>query len=183
MSKIIACVALMFVSGCGPSVSEKKFFDAALAGNTPYEVPGVTGYEIRSYEIVQKLDNLVVVRLTYGTKLGTDLVETKKFKINKEHRLVATDQKDIIKAIRSNLMTIAAVVDQVLLENPDGPERLEKLKWMNMVKQAPTISNISPVNGEDYSSLAITFQPNNTDYKLSVFDADGNHASFTWNEK
>jgi hypothetical protein len=92
----LAGLALLVFSGCADSRSQvvREYFDAALAGRSPYDLAGVSGYEIRAYEMVQAAADLVVVRVTYGTRSGLDRVETKKFRLV-GGRLQALDRRDI----------------------------------------------------------------------------------------
>jgi len=151
----LACV-LALLSACAPQKSEvDRVFGSALkeGGSTPYPVAGVTNMEIRAFEQVQQVDDMIVVKITYGAKNGRDLVETKKYRLV-AGRLTAVDRSDIRRHIESNLNEING--EAVMF----GPQKSagEQLTWSELVaaigeEHAKKWGPEASVAGEDYSQV------------------------------
>jgi hypothetical protein len=78
----------------------------------------------------------------------------------------ATSQE---KAITNNLRQIAAAGQQYILDSGDPIAEMSDL-----VGEGKYIPHITPVNGEDYSMLVVTFES----HELSVTDRDGQEISY-----
>ena len=63
MKKHLVASLMFVIAVCGCRADGiSDYFDAALADKAPYRLPGVTGRDLRAYEIVQRTKELVVVR-------------------------------------------------------------------------------------------------------------------------
>lgn len=77
-----------------------------LRGEYKYHVAGVSPRDLRSYEITQVSGDVVSVRVTMAGKLGNDIVQTKKFRVDHGH-LLALDERDKVHEIGFQLYVLA----------------------------------------------------------------------------
>ena len=168
----LALCILVLCVGCSPSEDEaRKVFDGAMRGFTPYPVAGITGYEIRAYSVVQNAGNIVAVKVTYASKSGMDIVQTKKFKMA-GGRLRSADRGDIDSHIKATLEEIGAWIQLVYMDgNSQGAITWDKVVAKVgsdvMKKYGPE----SSVNGEDYSKIEFVTGEGRS-LKLKVTDGD-----------
>jgi len=112
MKKILlfALVASLF-AGCEKQIASEEliarsYFDRVLRQDiVPYRLGGVVGYTIRNYEVVNVSRGLVVLKLTYASNTGNDLVKTKRYAVT-AGRLTPLDMEDVIEGVRYNLACV-----------------------------------------------------------------------------
>ena len=170
LPRILSVALVITLAACSPANNEvRRVFDGAMRGYTPYPVPGVSRYEVRAYEVVQSSGDIIAVRITFASKGGRDIVQTKKFKLS-GGRLKSVDRDDIDAHIQGTLEELSTWVRLKAMDE-GGP-----LTWEKIVKSVgPDIMKQfgaeASVNGEDYSKTGFT-TGRFGNVKLTIKDAD-----------
>jgi hypothetical protein len=181
ISKVfIGLFLALCVGGCSRASREVHLvFDAALRGteHMDYAVAGISRYQIQAYEIVQTSGSLVMVKVTYSTKSGRDLVETKKFELTAGGQLRSIEREDIETYIKGSLEDLATDAELYLLGKPkDTP-----ISWDILVKNRPDLIPVygprSSVNGEDYTKAKFSRNADGA-LVLEVTDKDFNLVTY-----
>lgn len=146
-------IQMLFTNGCSNQDRVQEMFEAALRGDNFTFIPGVTGYELTSFEIVQRVGDMVSVRVTFAGKLGNDVVQTKKFRIGKKGELLATDSTDIRKGIEENLYSISILSREFSNHMVEG----EKITVDEARKKDSQITTevLHSIAGESYEAATI----------------------------
>jgi hypothetical protein len=64
-----------------------RYLANTVAGNAPYEVLGVSNYQIVDYEIEKSSGGLVTAKLTFKNGFGHDMIQTHNFRVNKRRQV------------------------------------------------------------------------------------------------
>ncbi len=167
----LALIALaLALTSCTKHQVAEHYFSAAMAGRHLYALPGVSGFELRSYEIVQSTNELVAVRLTFAGKRGNDIVQTKKFTIV-DGRLKATDRSDIRDAIKANLSLISMGVFSLVAEDMQSGKQSLPLTYERLVA-SKNFLELPSVEGEEYKKISINKLGGNS-FEISLPDSRG----------
>ena len=155
-ARILLLSLALAVSARADSITD--YFDAALAGNAPYAIPGISGRDLRAYEIVNRTKGVIAVRLTFPIKGGGDQSVTKKFKLLGNGRLAALDADDIHAELMTNLKRIAAAASQAKKAAVAEPITVPMLVERKLL----SIETLTPLEGVDYAAVKIAFESGET---------------------
>lgn len=161
MKKILLLTVLLstLLWGCTrpPESGVKTYFDKLLREEWVHDLGGVTGYELRNYEIVRSTKELTVVKLTFAAKSGSDLQQTKRFKINQEGFVVPLEREDVLAGVQHNLRYVfeqAFGIDHKALGLGADSVVFGDL----LVKANETAyGNLISVAGEDYKKAVLNY--------------------------
>lgn len=154
---LIVAVLLGLSGGC---VKQRAagYFDRVISGQAPYELGGVSGYEVRAYQIVQTVGDLVVVKVTYGTVAGLDRQLTKRYRLV-GGRLRPIDADDIRDQVLRNLQRhVALALDRAMIGEAGAlPPKID-YDWLvknSLLKP----EELEPAAGENYNTMRIFLNP------------------------
>jgi hypothetical protein len=118
-------------------------------------VAGVSDYVVVNYEIVDQDGNVVVAKITYSSKSGNDIVQTKRFKVQ-NGRLYSLDPNEIRDSIRNNLIALRGKLWGRLEHWGAGCSDGESISIGNLLGEDHLLDNFNEtyaVNGENYNTI------------------------------
>ena len=162
-----------------PKKAVEAYLDQALEGNAPYPLAGVSTFELLNWKFEKQVGSMVIAKLTFGSKAGTDIVSTKKFFVKKDGVIQNLSPVDIESSVRANIDKIKSAAARYALKSSLAwgvPITISQLTEAGELKK----ESIQPVFNEDYNDVKIV--RNGADNGRLKFDfyfvnSDGNVVS------
>jgi len=154
-------IALSLLAGCAKQPPHEEqiartYFDRVLRGDAvPYRIGGVLGYTIRNYEIANVSSGLVVVKVTYASQAGTDLVKTKRYAITGD-KLAPLDLEDIDQGVRYNLACVIMWAAGGKDRSWEAKIENDHVKFSAIADHEVALRGLHAQAGEDYRSVMLT---------------------------
>lgn len=155
----LACVAAL-LGACTKQPAREEtiaraYFDKVLRNEwVPYRIGGISGYTVRNYELVSASNGLAVVKITYASKTGTDIVKTKRYMVDAQGELRPLERDDIDEGIRANLARMLLLAN----EEHGFASKLKggRLLYADLSDAAlKRVASLRPQAGEDYRTAEL----------------------------
>lgn len=143
-----------------PSAQEaavRNYFDRVLRGEfSLYDLGGVTGYSVRSYEVVSVAPGLAIVKVTFASRAGTDLTKTKRFRFDAKNRLLPVEPEDVREGVKLNLAKLLITASGEKWEKWRELPRGGKIRYGDLFPdRGDALKATHPVAGEDYMNTQL----------------------------
>jgi hypothetical protein len=174
---VVLFLLTLLLAGCTWSKwVASRYLNAARGGEElPYAVAGVSGYTIVDYDIIKQGSGILVVKITYTSTRGNDIVQTKKFEV-RDGKLRALDPNDIRETIGENLARLLKLMKEPL----DRLERGDSVSVSQLLGRGKNLDDYNEsysVNGEDYNTVVFRCTGSSA-YDAYVTDRNGNTVTY-----